>query len=101
MAASGGRGLFEEAPRLATNRQSLSQKRSQNDERGLYPRRKRRNGRGGRATRSAYLNASEFGDGLRTGGVGQRDGGMARRLQRCASDRGRWRTSSRCRGRLS
>jgi hypothetical protein len=74
---------------------------SRNVERGLYTRRKRRNGRGGRAPRSTYLTASEFGDGLGTGGVGQRDGGMARRLQRCASDRGRFRTSSRCRCRLS
>jgi hypothetical protein len=42
-------------------------KESRNDERGLHPRRKRRNGRGGRAAGSPYLAASEFGDRVGTG----------------------------------
>jgi hypothetical protein len=53
------------------------------------------------STRAAYLNASESGDGVWTGGVGHRDGGMARRLQRRSADRGCQRTSSRCRGCVS
>jgi len=32
------------------------------------------------------ISPPEFGDGVGTGGVGQRDGGMARRLQRRAAD---------------
>ena len=43
-----------------SHRSAIAFRESRNDERGLYPRRERRNCRGGRTARSAYFTASEL-----------------------------------------